>query len=142
MLKDYQCQLIYRPGKEIPFADALSRAPLPDTGDDSFSVSSLAYSWFQASRLQEIQHATEKDSTLRLLKDVIVQGWPNEKGHLPDCLTPYYSYREEMSVQNGVILRGERVVIHSSMRYKMMEKVHVGHSGINFCLRHARELIY
>ena len=47
-----------------------------------------------------------------------------------------------MSVQDGIILRGERVVIPSSMRYEMKQKVHAGHSGINSCLRRARELIY
>lgn len=140
--QDYQYQLSYCPGKRIPVADALSRAPLPNTGTDIFSVNSLAYSPFRESRLQEIKLATERDPTLTQLKCVIIQGWPDEKTHLPSNVTPYFNYRDELSVQDGIILRGDRVIIPGPMRYQMMEKVHAGHSGVNSCLRRARELIY
>ena len=64
------------------------------------------------------------------------------KASLPLSLTPYFNYRDELSVQDGIALRGEQVVIPTSMRHKMKMKVHAGHTGINSCLRRAQELIY
>ena len=45
-------------------------------------------------------------------------------------------------MQDGVLYRGERVVIPTSLRREMKEKVHAGHLGINSCLRRARDLVY
>ena len=61
---------------------------------------------------------------------------------MPKPLTPYFDYRDELTVQDGIILHGERIVIPSSMRHEMKQKVHAGHTGINSCLRRAREFIY
>ena len=61
---------------------------------------------------------------------------------MPNSLTPYFSYRDELTVQDGIILRGERVVIPAAMRPDIKVKVHAGHMGINSCLRRARELVF
>ena len=84
---------------------------------------------------------TQSDEALRILKQTIIEGWPENKALLSQSIAPYYNYRDEMSVQDGIILRSERVVIPASMRHEMKQKVHAGHSGINSCLRRARELL-
>ena len=85
---------------------------------------------------------TQSDNTLKLLKQTIVEGWLQNKVSLPLSLTSYFNYRDELSVKDGIVLRGERVVIPASMRHEMKMKVHAGHTGINSCLRCAQELIY
>ena len=47
-----------------------------------------------------------------------------------------------MTIQDGIVYKGERIVIPSSMRKEMKEKAHAGHLGINSCLRRARDLIF
>lgn len=140
----YDYTLSYRPGTQIPVADALSRAPTttqpPDTEFEN--VNSLALSPFNPQRLSEIKQATASDDTLVQLMDTVVKGWPNEKSKLPVCITPYFDYRDELTVQDGIVLRGERVVIPTSMRKDLKDKVHAGHFGINSCLRRARDLIF
>ena len=76
------------------------------------------------------------------LKLIVLQGWPDDIHNLPDCTRPYSSYRDEITTQDGLLLRGERIIIPSSMRKEMIEKVHAGHIGINSCLRRARDLIF
>ena len=67
-----------------------------------------------------------------------------EGGHKSEdaCQIAYFSYRDELTIQDGVIFRGERIVIPSSLRNSMKEKVHAGHISINSSLRRARDLIY
>ena len=45
-----------------------------------------------------------------------MKGWPPNKGAVPNSLTPYFSYLDELTVQDGVILRDERDVIPVAMR--------------------------
>ena len=44
--------------------------------------------------------------------------------------------------QNGLIFRGERVIIPKSMRPTMINAIHKSHLGINSCLRRARECLF
>ena len=74
--------------------------------------------------------------------DTIKTCWPDTKQSLPAVLLPYFSYWDELTVQDGNVLRGDRVVIQLSLRNDMKQKVHAGHLGINTCLRRARDLIF
>ena len=140
--QEYDFQIIYKSGKDIPLADALSRAPLSEKCEEVFSVNNLCDTSLKPHRLNEIRQATQEDQILQLLKETIMKGWPTHKAQLPVSLTQYFNYRDELTVQDGIILRGERIVIPSSLRHEMKIKVHAGHSGMNSCLRRARELVY
>ena len=63
--------------------------------------------------------------------EVTLKGWPCEKKELSPPLAQYFSYRDEITVQDGIALRGERIIIPSSLRLQMKEKIHAGHLGIN-----------
>lgn len=140
----YNYVISYRPGVQIPVADALSRAPTttqpPDTEFEN--VNSLSLSPFKPRRLSEIKQATAAGYTLMQLMDTIIKGWPSEKSKVPLCITPYFDYRDELTVHDGIVLRAERAVIPTSMRKELKAKVHAGHSGIRSCRRRARELIF
>ena len=60
----------------------------------------------------------------------------------PQSLHPYFLVRDELSVQDGLIFKGQRCVIPLSPRTKIKEKLHGAHTGIQSCLRRARETVY
>ena len=129
----YNYTISYRPGVQIPVADALSQTPTitqpPDTEFEN--VNSLAL----LPLLSEIKQAIAAYYTLTQLMDTIIKGWPSEKSKVPHCITPYFNYRDELTIQDGIVLRGERVVIPTSMRKELKAKVHAGHFGIDSSLR-------
>ena len=136
--QEYNFEVIFKSGKDIPIADTLSRAPVNNSvSKEILSVHNLSFTPFKSSRLGEIRTKTHSDDTLNVLKQVIITGWPQDKYYLPHSLTPYFNYRDELSVQDGIIVRGERVIIPVSMRNEMKVKLHAGHTGINSCLRRA-----
>ena len=49
--------------------------------------------------------------------------------------------RDELTVQDGVIFRGQRIVVPVSLRRHMKQKLHASHLGAESCLRRARETI-
>ena len=54
----------------------------------------------------------------------------------------YLSCRADITVQNGLLFKGERIIVPSQLRKEMMEKIHSSHLGIEGCLRRAREVFY
>ena len=62
-------------------------------------------------RLRQIRGGTEEDELLQLLRHVILTGWPNSKDHIPAQVIRYFHFRYEVSVQDRLIFKGERVVV-------------------------------
>ena len=71
-----------------------------------------------------------------------MKGWPNTKYGLSPSVSQYYHIRDELTVQDGLIFKGEQVLIPATMRKLMKEKIHSSHLGIEGCLRRARECLY
>ena len=54
----------------------------------------------------------------------------------------YWDMRDELSELNGIILRGERILIPTSMRKEMLERIHQGHMGKEKSKRRARDVLH
>ena len=50
--------------------------------------------------------------------------------------------RDELAIQDGIIFRGQRIVVPVSLRLDMKRKLHASHLGVESCLRRARETIF
>ena len=49
----------------------------------------------------------------------------------------YFHTRDEYTVQDGLVFKGDRVVIPYHLRAEMREAIHTSHIGIEGCLRRA-----
>ena len=160
-LQRYEFEVTYKRGTLLLMADTLSRAYLPHqdvTGgqDDVLAVSDtrsptekeaeeinmLHYLPVREDTLRRIQECTQEDLVLKALANVIKQGWPESKPHFPSEIQDYFPFKEELTLQNGVIFKGDRVVIPLEMRDELKRKLHSSHLGIQACQRRAREAFY
>jgi hypothetical protein len=89
-----------------------------------------------------MKQETAKDPVLQQLEVLISQGWPMEKGDCPRDLLPYWNYRDEMVIADGLILKGMRIVVPTSLREEMLAKIHTGHLGMEKCKRRARAVMF
>ena len=141
----YDIIVTYKEGKSMLLADALSRAHLPtDRSDQSEletinAVTSLSMS---TEDINDIIKSTACDATLQTLKDTILNGWPDHKDQIHNSITPYFNMKDELSFVQGLVFRGERLVIPTALRNKLKKELHVGHTGIESCLKRARETLY
>ena len=113
-LQTYDVKVSYHQGKEMYLADTLSRAYLPEKPQDCFqkgleTVNMMKHLPITPQRLNDIQQHTANDQTLMLLKDSILNGWTEMKRDVPNLLTPYFDIRDELSIQDGLLFKGERV---------------------------------
>ena len=140
-LQNYDLQITYKPGKEMLLADGLSRlSPADDSHIELDLQIHLVH--FGSGKLQELKMETGRDSTLSGLRDIIVTGWPSSRKDLPTSLRPYWSYRDELAVEDGLVLKGERVVIPQEMRKDILQRIHEGHQGQVKCKLRAKECVY
>ncbi|XP_063953999.1 uncharacterized protein K02A2.6-like [Lytechinus pictus] len=140
-LQQYDFNLIYRPGKEVPIADSLSRSP----GNDNTHIAldmQINHIQFTEQRIADVKRETDTDSTLSQLKCIIGQGWPERMKDLPSQLRPYWSFRDELSVEDGIIMKGPRVVVPKSMHEYVLGKLHEGHQGSTKTKLRARDCVY
>ena len=79
------------------------------------SVNMVQDSPLAAARLDDVQAHIAKDDTLQVLTRVILEGWSEDKTAIPAAAMPYFSVRDELSIQNGIILCGERALIPKSL---------------------------
>ena len=138
---NYNYEVEYKSGKDIPVADALSRAPY-DKPEVTEIVNDITVHHMSDRRLEEIRRATAADRVLMDLGDTIMRGWPSERLSIPEHLRPYMHFKDELAVHDGIIMKGDRVVIPTSLRMDMKQKLHTGHLGVNSCLRRAKDVMY
>ena len=156
-LQKYSIDIQYRPGKELYLADTLSRAYLAydvdtnktesmqqqsDWEKELEQVNMINHLLVAITTLQTIQNATQEDQSLPELQQYIIQGWPDTKYGLPSYITPYYDIRDELTVQQGMILKGNTLVVPQAARKFALERIHSSHMGANACIRRAREALY
>jgi hypothetical protein len=144
-IQGYDITVTYKKGKEMYLADTLSRAYLnssENTQGEFEHVNMVRFLSIGDERLSKLKEETEKDDNLQKLKTVIMRGWPNDKHQVPAELMPYYSFRDEMTVQDGLLFKGERVVVPLSLRSEMKMALHLTHTGIEGCLKRARESLF
>ena len=71
-----------------------------------------------------------------------ISGWPDDKIQLLTKLHPYWSFRDELSVQNGIIYKSAVVMVLRSMHKEMLHKIHTNHFGAESNIRPAREVLF
>ena len=102
-LQAYDATVLYHPGKKMFLADTLSRVYIygvkQEWVDDEDDVKEAEYIPVTERRLLELRSATKEDRSMQQLQ-VIVEGWPEDKVHLDPEVRPYFSMRNEMTVQD------------------------------------------
>lgn len=148
-LSRYDFKIVYKPGRELFIADTLSRAPSPslyesDSTQHSEEQVCMVLDQVMPSTDTRSKYAvaTEEDDTLRLVKKILVAGWPERRSHCPAQAKPFWSVRDDLAEANGLLLYGERVVVPMSLRREVMEAVHEGHFGELKCVQRARSAVY
>lgn len=135
----YSPTVQYVRGSKIPIADTLSRdcIQVETEKEENFRVSSIIP--ITSSAHSRFVKSTSDDADLQLLKAVIQQGWPDSDDQLPESVKKYATYREELTIEGGLLFKGNRVIVPKVEIPKLLGDFHTGHSGINSTLSRARQ---
>ena len=141
----YTFMVRYIPGMTNQLADCLSCL-----GDqkDAIKLAKLQINQItkqlpaRCDSLQQLRLATQADDELAILKHTIMQGWPKTIKQIPPELQPYWTFREELTIEDGLILKGTIIVIHSKQCQVILKQIQEGHLGLSKCKLRAKETVY
>ena len=80
--------------------------------------------------MTELQQALSHDNHIQKLKYFIITGWPHSKDEISEELKLYWSYKDELAVINGIMLKGRHIIIPNSLRQQVLNQLHINHMGI------------
>ena len=142
-LSTYEYTLRFRKTEAHGNADALSRLPRPkapvDVPQPAELVLLLEHLEDSPVTVQQIAAGTRNDPTLGTVLQYVRQGWP-EKGR--DDLAPYFARKHELSVLEGCVLWGARVVVPPKAREAVLAELHEGHPGMTRMKQLARMYVW
>ncbi|UYV70569.1 K02A2.6-like [Cordylochernes scorpioides] len=145
-LMRFQISLKFTPGKNMFVADHLSRDPLKDEVDTSYlegqteSVHMLLVTTDE--KIKRLQKETHGDRTLIQLIEYAKNGWPKYKTKVCDEAKPYWQFQEEIHVSDGIVYKGNCILVPSTLRKEILQVVHSSHQGIAASKEKARSAFY
>ena len=71
-----------------------------------------------------------QDDILAILKYTIQKRWPSTIKELPSEIQPYWTFREELTIEDGIILKGTRIVVPNTKQVEILKLIHEGHLGL------------
>ena len=144
-LSAFSYDLVHKPGKSIANADGLSRLPMnceprkeSVPGEIIMSMDIINTSPVS---VDKVRSWTDKDPVMSKVKEFVRTGkWPIVCEW--EEMKPYASRKYELSIEEGVIMWGSRVVIPPRGREKLLDELHFGHPGASRMKGLARSYVW
>ena len=130
----YSYTITYKEGKYNVCADAMSRLPLQVSSSSppkpADVIHLLEYLDTSPVTSTQVRSWTDRDPVLSRVRDWILTGWPAKEGDGNNLFQPYIRRRYELSVEDGCVLWGNRIVIPNKGRKALVSILHEGDTGI------------
>ena len=91
--------------------------------------------------LAKIKAETLKDVNLKAATEYTIHGWPQYKEDVQLAARDFFIIRGELSLHDGLLVRGDRIVVPFSLRKQILERIHDGHMGMAKCREHAAQSV-
>ena len=128
-LQGYNFTIHYCPGKEMVMSDILSWfSPWP--GPDLPLDITIHHAHIMPDCKEAFQQAFVNDPEMRALADLIITGWPKDIKEVPCPLCPYWQHRETLTIEDGLVLQGEALIIPPTERERTLHQLHQFHQAI------------
>lgn len=151
-LNQFNYHIEYRKTSDHANADALSRLPGGDdpqfdgeeSADDTEMVCAINMisEKMAPSDQESLRRESAKDPVISMVLRFTREGWPQKKSSEGSEMQRYRQLAESLSICNGCLVYGSRVVIPSSLRQKVLDLLHLGHFGMQRMKQLARTSVY
>lgn len=126
-LSGFNYNIKHRRAQDHVNADYLSRFPVHSPGprDDAYSDNSILQVQLQSLPVdyEQIRKETKKDPQLLTVYNTLLSNG------ILQC-NEFKNLNEELTIEDGCLFRGLRVVIPMSLRKQILEELHTAHTGI------------
>ena len=74
--------------------------------------------------------------------EFIMNGFSHKIEKFLSDLHGFQNFRNELSIENRIILKSHKILIPSSMQCKILKLIHEGQLGMEKCINHVRNHVY
>ena len=125
-LQKYDMKIEYNPGSEMLLADALSRCPARYGQEIKLDLP-VDYIAFTSAWIETLRETTCEDPVLSTVYQLVQHGWPKERRRVPNMAKYYWDFRDKLSTDEGLLLKGLSLVIPAALRENYLQRLHEGH---------------
>ena len=160
-LSPYVFTTTWRKGKHHFIPDALSRAPVGGPSEEDLGVTGADMAHLRAifshrvgqlsandgqnrrdPLLDELRHVAGQDSGYAALIEATSSGFPARRDRVDPAVLKYWTIRQQLSVDDGLVYFGSRVIVPSEARRNVLAKLHSSHQGIVRTKQRAAQTVY
>ena len=105
-------------------------------------IHSIVHHLHVSDMLMKIRHETSLDPIMQVISKYLSHGWPNKIHKVETPVHSYYEIWNESSEYEGLILKGCKIVIPTTLQKRMKQILHNGHLGIEHTKANARGTRY
>ena len=70
------------------------------------------------------------------------QGWLHQRRHVPRLARRYWDFRDELSTDDGMLLKGPRLIIPGELQEEYLSRLHEGHLSASKVQENAKQHMY
>ena len=145
-LSGYHYSIKFKSGNRQGNADALSRFPLsespPSVPIPPETVTVMEHLSQIPLTSAKLRQQIDRDATLSKVKRFTKFGWPTQLESHDDLLKPFFNRRHELSLEDNVLLWGNRVVIPPCSQCRVLDLLHSTHIGVSRMKSLARQYVW
>ena len=160
-LSPYVFTTTWRKGKHHFIPDALSRAPVGRPSKEDLSVmdadiahlrSVISYRVGLLSLddgqhrsdplLDELRDLANRDLGYAALINAVSNGFPSRRDQTNPAVLQYWTLRQQLSVDDGLVYFGCRIVVPAAARRNVLAKLHASHQGIVRTKQRVAQTVY
>ena len=71
-----------------------------------------------------------------------MSGWPSTIKEIPQVLHPYWTFCEELTIEDGLILKGTQIAVPIKQWEAILNQIHDRHLALQKCKQHAMQSVY
>ena len=125
----------------MQLADALSRCPARASQEIKLDMR-VDYIAFTKPWIEKLKDSTQRDPILVTVYQLTQQGWPHQRRHVPHLARRYWDFRDELSTDNGMLLKGPRLIIPGELQEEYLNHLHEGHLSASKVQENAKQHMY
>ena len=132
----YMFKTEWIPGKDNAITDKLSRVSAMPVNLIKSKIElpihevNIIKATMEEEDVRELQQETASDLELQAVAKAISNGWPTLCKQAHPILHDYWNYRNELSINNGILTRNHNIIIPKTLQRKYLDRIHSNHQGI------------
>ena len=125
----------------MQLADALSCCPARASQEIKLDMQ-VDYIAFMKPWIEKMKDSMQRDSILVTVYQLTQQGWPHQRRHIPHLARRYWDFRDKLSTDDGMLLKGPRLIIPGELQEEYLSRLHEGHLSASKVQENAKQHMY